>query len=183
MAARRLALLIANSEYQDPELRKLNAPLNDVQRLAALLIRPEIGGYETQLVPNGTKSAVERMIDRMLRDAARDDTALIFFAGHGLKDDDGELYFAVADTESGYLGSTAVSAVWLRSQMQKSRVACQIVLLDCCFGGAFARGSVGRGDQVESGRALEVPDLKQTGRGQVVITAADATQFAFEQAH
>ena len=52
---------------------------------------------------------------------------------------------------------------------------------DCCFGGAFARGLVVRVDQVESGRALEVPDLEKTGRGQAVITAADVTQFAFER--
>jgi hypothetical protein len=33
---------------------------------------------------------------------------------------------------------------------------------------------------VESGKALEVPDLQLEGRGQVVITSADATQFALE---
>jgi Sel1 repeat/Caspase domain len=126
---------------------------------------------------------MERTIDRVLVEADREDTVLIFFAGHGLKRENGKLYFAAVDTEPGYLGSTAMSAAWLMEQMQSSQVRRQIVLLDCCFGGAFARGNVWRGDdRVESGKALEVPNLDLEGRGQVVITAADAMQFAFEGA-
>jgi uncharacterized caspase-like protein len=130
----------------------------------------------------GLKRAIERAIDETLTDNGRDDTVLIFFAGHGLKQEDGTLYFAATDTEPSYLDSTAISAAWLTRKMQSSRVGTQIVLLDCCFGGAFARGSVwrGGGDPVESGKALEVPDLELAGRGQVVISSADAMQFAFE---
>lgn len=182
MPGKRLALLVANAEYQHAELRKLNSPHDDVLALEALLGRPDIGGYEIQVLSNGSKSVVERAIDRTLTDSGRDDTVLIFFAGHGLKHEDGTLYFAAADSEPDYLDSTAISAGWLVRKMQISRVGCQIVLLDCCFGGAFARGHLWRGDRVESGKALEVPDLKYSGRGQVVITAADAMQFAFEGA-
>jgi Caspase domain len=180
MAEKRLALLIGNAEYQHGELRKLYGPHHDVQVLEALLARPEIGGYQTQVVVDGTKNEVERAIDRLLSDGQRDDTALIFFAGHGLKRENGKLYFAVADTDPEVLGSTAVSAGWLAEQMQDSRVGFQIVLLDCCFGGAFAVGNLWRGDQVESGISLKVSNLEQRGRGQVVITAADSMQFALE---
>jgi TPR repeat protein len=181
MAGKRLALLIANAEYQHTELGKLNAPQHDVRVLETLLTRPDIGGYQTQLLIDGTKGTMERAIDRMFTKGEREDTVLIFFAGHGLKHENGTLYFAAIDTEPEYLGGTAVSAGWLMEQMQNSHVGRQIVLLDCCFGGAFARGSVWRGgDRVESGRALEVPDLELEGRGQVIITSADAMQFALE---
>jgi HEAT repeat protein len=180
MAGKWLALLIANAEYQHAELRKLNAPQHDVKTLAALLERPDIGGYQAQVLIDGTKGAIERAINRMLVEGERDDTALIFFAGHGLKHENGKLYFAAKNTEPEFLGGTAVSAAWLMEQMQDSRVRSQIVLLDCCFGGAFARSLWPRGDKVESGESLKVPDLAQSGRGQVVITAADAMQFAFE---
>jgi hypothetical protein len=181
MAGKRLALLIANANYEHSELRKLNAPTHDVEALGELLTRSDIGGYEGQVLIDGTKGTIERAIDRMLTKGERDDTALIFFAGHGLKHANGKLYFAAQDTEPDYLGATAVSASWLMEQMQNSRVGSQIVLLDCCFGGAFARGMVRRGEKVESGRALEVPGLALEGRGQVVITSADAMQFAFEE--
>lgn len=182
MVGKRLALLIANAEYKHSELRKLMAPHHDVRALEALLTRPDIGGYQTEVLVNETKAAMEWAIDRTLTDAERDDTVLIFFAGHGLKHENGTLFFAAVDTQPKYLAGTAVSAGWLVDQMKHSRVSSQIVLLDCCFGGAFARANVwARGDQVESGMALKVPDLEQHGRGQVVITAADAMQFAFEE--
>jgi hypothetical protein len=181
MAGKRIALLIANAEYQYSDLSKLNAPHYDVEALEMLLRRHDIGRYETQVLVDGTKGAVERAIDQLLTGSESDDTALIFFAGHGLKADNGKLYFAAADTEPQYLAGTAVSANWLVEQMQDSQVRSQIVLLDCCFGGAFARSLWRRGDRVESGEALKVPDLAQSGRGQVVITAADAMQFSFEE--
>jgi hypothetical protein len=181
MAGKRLALLIANANYQHSELRKLNAPHSDVRALEALLKRADVGGYQTQLLIDSTKGEMERAIDRMLAKGEREDTVLIFFAGHGLKHENGKLYFAAIDTEPEYLGGTALSAGWLMEQIQNSHVGRQIVLLDCCFGGAFARGNVWRGgDRVESGRALEVPDLELEGRGQVIITSADAMQFALE---
>jgi formylglycine-generating enzyme required for sulfatase activity len=181
MAGKRLALLIANAEYRHPELQKLNAPQDDVRALETLLERPDIGRYQTQVLIDATKWGMEMAIAQLLADSERDDTALVFFAGHGLKHQNGKLYFAAIDTNPEYLGPTAVSAGWLTEQMQNSQVGRQIVLLDCCFGGAFARGNVwGRGGQVESGKALEVPDLELEGRGQVVITSADAMQFALE---
>src|ERR1700740_371753 len=147
MAGKCLALLIANAEYQHAELRKLNAPHHDVETLAALLKQPDIGGYQAQGLIDDTKGAIERAINRILVKGERDDTALIFFAGHGLKHENGKLYFAAMDTEPEFLGGTAVSAAWLMEQMQDSRVRSQIVLLDCCFGGAFARSLWPRGDK------------------------------------
>jgi hypothetical protein len=38
------------------------------------------------------KMTVEAAVDRMLTDGNRQDTALIFFAGHGLKPESGKLY-------------------------------------------------------------------------------------------
>jgi Caspase domain/Sel1 repeat len=181
MSGKRFALLLANANYQHVELRKLNAPHNDVQTLQDLLTRPEIGNYETELLIDGTKGQMERAINRVLTKGEREDTNLIFFAGHGIKHENGKLYFAAVDTEPEYLGGTAVSAAWLTEEMQNSKSGRQIILLDCCFGGAFARGNVWRGgDRIESGKALAVPDLEVEDRGQVVVASADAMQFAFE---
>jgi hypothetical protein len=145
MAGNRLALLIANAEYQNPELQKLNAPVHDIRKLETLLTHPDIGGYQTQVLINGTKGEMERAIDRILVTGEREDAVLIFFAGHGIKHENGKLYFAAIDTEPGYLGGTAVWSDWLKEQMQWSRVRRQIVLLDCCYGGAFARATFGAG--------------------------------------
>jgi hypothetical protein len=73
-----------------------------------------------------------------------------------------------------------ISSAWLLELMQNSRARRQIVLLDGCFGGAFARGYLWRGEQVEAGESLRIPDPQLEGRGQVVIASADAMQFALE---
>src|SRR5258708_9493687 len=98
MAEKRLALLFANAEYQNSELRKLNAPQHDIRQLEALLTRPDIGGYEAELLIDAYKGAIEVAIDRMLVRGERGDTELIFFAGHGLKHENCKLYVAAADT-------------------------------------------------------------------------------------
>src|SRR5208283_636915 len=182
MAGKRLALLIANAQYQHPKLRQLEAPPHDVRALEKVLEDPNIGGYEPLVLVDRTKAEVERAINRLLASGKREDLVLIFFAGHGLKHENGKLYFAMTDTEPDFLAGTAVSAGWLVEQMQDSHIGRQIVILDCCYGGAFGRSlrRSGDGGLAESGKVLEIPDLLENGRGQVVITATDAMQFAFE---
>jgi hypothetical protein len=98
MAGKRRALLVANAEYNQAELRKLNTPQNDLRSLETLPARPDIGGYQGQVLIDSTKGTMERAIDRMLANGEREDTVLIFFAGHGLKHENGKLYFAAIDT-------------------------------------------------------------------------------------
>jgi WD40 repeat protein len=65
------------------------------------------------------------------------DTALLFFAGHGLRDHQGgisEGYLATSDA-CPQQGQWGVSLHWLRELLQKSPVRQQIVWLDCCHSG------------------------------------------------
>jgi Caspase domain len=161
----RHALLIANAQYDHPELKSLSNKRSILQLFKSVIERPDIGGYQTQVLVDQPKKAVEWAIDRILTDGDRNDTVLIYYDGHGLKGENGNLYFCVSDTVPMYLASTAVSAGWLIEQMENSRIYSKIVLLDCCFAAAFDRGHGLR------------------GRGnQVVIATADAMQFAFEDA-
>jgi hypothetical protein len=58
--------------------------------------------------------------------------------------------------------------------MDRSRSRKIVLLLDCCYSGAFARGHVAR-----SGEAVDVQE-RFDGRGRVVITASTAMEYAFE---
>ena len=98
MAGQRLALLIANAAYEHPELKKLVAPQNDVLALEILLTRPDIGSYRVQVLVNATTATMQRTIGRVLSEGKREDTIVLFFAGHGLKHANGKLYFAGIDT-------------------------------------------------------------------------------------
>ncbi len=60
--------------------------------------------------------------------------------------------------------------------MDRSRSQRQVLILDCCHSGAFARGSKGVvGASVGTASAFE-----GVGYGRVVLTATDATQYAWE---
>jgi hypothetical protein len=57
-----------------------------------------------------------------------------------------------------------------------------VLLLDCCFGGAFERGILARsGDDVQVLDAFQAQHEEPSTRGRWVITASTATQYAFEE--
>lgn len=176
MTENRVALIIANYRYEDAELRQLVAPAQDAEALARVLKDPTIGGFEIQLYLNEPSYKVRQRIDAFFTDPQRkrDDLLLLYFSGHGIKDEDGRLYLATIDTQRKLPRSTAVSANFVSEVMLRSRPRRQVLLLDCCYSGAFARGMLAKSDQrVGTKEHFE-------GRGRIVLTASDAMQYAFE---
>ena len=76
----------------------------------------------------------------MLTERQPADLVLLHFSCHGLKDDAGELYLAATNTVPNRLASTAVDSVLVNRLMRRSRARRVVLLLDCCYGGAFERG-------------------------------------------
>jgi len=67
-----------------------------------------------------------------------------------------------------------VESHWLLDQLEDCRARRQIVILDCCFSGAFARGAKGD-DDIGLGERLV-----GEGRGRVVLTASRSSEYSFE---
>jgi uncharacterized caspase-like protein len=174
---RKLALVIGNSEYDDASLARLITPSGDVDDLAALLKSPEVGGFDEVLtLVNEAATSVRKAVARLFKDKSPDDLLLLYFSGHGVLDDQGHLYLAVKDTERDLLSGTAIPANYITGEMDRSRSKRQVLVLDCCHSGAFARGGKGAvGASVGTASAFE-----GTGYGRVVLTATDATQYAWE---
>jgi CheY-like chemotaxis protein len=172
----RVALLIATSKYEDSRLRPLVAPEPDAKSLAEVLSKPEIGAFTVQTVVNQPAHLIARAIERHLTGRRLDDFVLLHISCHGVKDADGQLYFASSDTQRDLLASTTVSAAFLRDQLNRSRARTILVLLDCCYSGAFVSGIRGDSDLHLREQLLSEPP----GRGRVVITASDAVQYAWE---
>jgi outer membrane protein assembly factor BamB len=173
----KIALIIGNSEYQDPTLARLAAPGVDVRNLAEVLRAPEIGGFgEVTILANETVSIILKAIARFFSQKKPDDLLLLYFSGHGVRDDHGQLYLATKDTEHDLLSGTAVPAAFLTGEMDRSHSRRQVLILDCCHSGAFAQGAKGTaGESIGTGAAFE-----GTGYGRVVLTASDATQYAWQ---
>src|SRR5829696_2246069 len=172
--AGRYALIVANDRYDDPKLKRLRGPAKDAEALAQVLRDPAIGDFAVDVAMNEPEARLRRKVNRFFQDRARDDTLLLHFSGHGLKDAGGDLYFAAADTEVDHLEDSAVESDWVRRRMDASRSMKIVLLLDCCFSGAFGKGLRPRGD----GAAHAMEALE--GSGRVVLTASDAVQFSWE---
>jgi Caspase domain len=170
----REALIVAVSEYRDPKLRRLRAPVVDASALGRVLEDPAIGGFRVQRALDEDESALTRRLARFFSDRRPEDLLLIHFSCHGIKDASGELYMAAADTETDLLSATGIPSRWLSEQIGKCRSKRIVVLLDCCFSGSFPFGTSFRaGDQVNVQQHLE-------GRGRVVMTASNAMEYSFE---
>src|SRR4051794_12043627 len=174
MAAVRSALIIANDEYQDPKLRKLRAPAQDAEELGRVLRDPAIGDFDVEVSTNEPEHVVRRKIATFFDGRRREDLLLLHISSHGLKDDSGRLYFAATDTEVDHLDATAVWAEFVNRQMTNSRSRRIVLLLDCCYSGAFASGMTAR-----AGEGVDVKERFE-GSGRAVLTASSAMEYSFE---
>ena len=174
VAGTRSALIIASSDYTDVGLRRLRAPASDARALGAVLHDPGIGGFEVRTLLNDPAHEVNLAVEEFFADRQPDDLLLMHFSCHGVKDEDGELYFAMANTQLRRLGATAVAADFVNRRMSRSRSRRVVLLLDCCYAGAFERGMTAR-----AGTAVGI-ESQFGGRGRAVITASSAMEYAFE---
>jgi len=175
VTAKRSALIVATSQYKDHRLAPLDGPGRDAEGLRTVLANREIGGFDVRLAINSRVDSVRRTLEAFFADRARDDLLLVHFSGHGLKDDDGQLYLAAADTQIDRLLSTGIDAAWVNRLMNRCRSERIALFLDCCFAGAFTTGMVRRAG-VESAGVKE----QFSGSGLFVIAASDAMQYSFE---
>ena len=178
MDERRFALIIATDQYEDKGLRQLTSPARDAEALAQTLEDAAIGNFNVQTLLNKPSYEVRKEIEGFFIDKERNDLLLLYFSCHGIKDEDGHLCYCSIDTSGKRLLSTAIESDFVNKVMQRSRSRKQVLLLDCCYSGAFARGDLAKAaDKVVGTKA------RFDGKGRVVITASDAVQYALEGGH
>ena len=74
---RRFALIIANSKYQDPDLRELIAPGKDSEYLANVLKDHKIGNFNVQTMLNEPAHKIEEVIEEFFNSRNRNDVLLL----------------------------------------------------------------------------------------------------------
>lgn len=176
----KVALLIGVSQYGSG-LNPLPAAVKDVEAMRELLVSPEIGGFaesDVIVLKNPERQPMEEAIESLFAGRHKDDLVMLFFSGHGIKDDTGRLYLATRGTrktpQGDLIRSTAVSSNILHDSMSRSRSKRQVVILDSCFSGAFAEGLSAKDDGSVDIRA------QLGGEGRAVLTSSSSTQYSFE---
>ena len=168
MAGRYRALLIGNSSYPADEhnLQTLKGPVKDIAVLNRALIDPGTGLFadaDVTLLPEATSTRAIRALGRFFGTADRDDLLLVYFSGHGKLDPTGRLHLCMQDTDSTDLLSTALSSARINEFAEASRARNVVIVLDCCYAGAFRGGDLGE---------------TVAGPGRYVLTSCRGTQLA-----
>ena len=173
----RAALVVATGTYIDPGLAPLAAATRDAELMAEVLRDPGVGGFEVTNVIDGGEREIRGRVEEFLADRGQDDVVVVYLSCHGVLDARDRLYFAAADTVQAKLASTGVEAGWLLNRLQDCPAVSQVVILDCCFSGAFVRGGSkgGAGTDVRVGQRLAAG-----GRGRAVLTASKAMERSWE---
>jgi hypothetical protein len=143
--ARRKALIVANDEYEQEQLRDLLAPAADAEALDRVLSDARIGDFAVQVIRNQPAHDIAARIEDLFAESRPDDLLLLHYSGHGIKSESGELFLAASNTRPTRLRATAVSADFVLQCMRDSRSRSIVLLLDCCYAGAFPQGVRGAG--------------------------------------
>ena len=177
----KVALLIGVGNYEHPDdLKPLVSAPKDVAAMQRILLNAQMGEF-SEVIPliDPDPMQMQEAIETLYRDRAKDDLVLLFFSGHGIKDDSGKLYFSTRVTRKTPRGelvkSSAVPARFVQEIMGNSRSRRQVMILDCCFSGAFDPSLNAKDDG-----SLDIRG--QLGaEGRVVLTSSSSTEYSFEQ--
>lgn len=175
------ALLIGSGKYDCPQdFNNLNTVRQNTVALNELFTNPEIGGFdEVKILTHPTKGDMEFAIATLFSmEKRKDDVLLLYFAGHGFKDDHGRLYFAARNSQQNLPSATMLSAQWIHQRMDECRAKRQIIMLDCCFSGAFEPNFQAMSGQT-TGRHQVVGTSGAEGR--VALASSGGLEYSFEQ--
>lgn len=171
---RRLALLIGNTKFENSKsFPPLRTPVNDVQDFAAAL--QKYGDFEIfDTLIDATCETINQQIENLFNKAERDDLTLFYYSGHGYRGPDGRHYLVALNTHPDLLRSTGVSEAFIQDIMSNSRSQQRIVILDCCFSGAFAEGR-----KSGVGEPLQFDELR--GEATAILASSGTIQYSFEE--
>lgn len=168
------ALLIGVSQYE-AGLPPLAAAPKDVAAMLRVLQSPELGAFdevETLIDPDLT--TMQMGIHLLFKNCPKGDLRLLYFSGHGIANDEGKLYLATRITSKDNFEADAVPASFIQERMREhGHQTNHVLILDCCYSGAFAEGWLAKSVDINLKPQLEV-------EGSVVLTSSTSTQKSYE---
>ena len=174
MAGLRHAILCAASEFpEEKALLPLRCPEHDADELGKILESKTHGDFDhVHILKNLPHQKILEKVNRVLKNASREDMVVFFYSGHGKLDEAGRLYLAASNTCIDVLETTSVPVSQIKDLIDISPVQQTAIILDCCYSGAieksFTKGSVD-----------EQLNL-MGGKGTYVLTASTGLQTAKE---
>lgn len=131
------AIVIGNSNYNDNSLANLPTVENNVDGLISVLSDINIIGFQESKIfkflnYNSASELGKELASIILKTT---DTILLYFAGHGKINDDGELCLTVSGTDVNALELTSIPFKAIKNLLSKSPAKSKILIIDSCFSG------------------------------------------------
>jgi hypothetical protein len=172
-------LAVGVSDYADKSL-KLNYAAKDARDFAAAFKQQSALYQEviTKVLPNASAEQVLDGLDWLRNEVTAKDVGVLFLAGHGVNDADGDYYFLPKDANTDRLRRTAVPYFEVKKTLS-SLPGKTIAFIDTCHSGNI----MGSGAQIRRGVAditAVVNDLTAAENGVVVFASSTGRQFSLE---
>jgi uncharacterized caspase-like protein len=142
-----------------------------------VLGHPDLGGFTVTEVRDSRVHDLRIVTDDFLARRQPQETVVVYLSCHGLLTPRRRLYFAASDTNQNQLAATGIEARWLIECLDECRAKRQVVILDCCFSGAFALAK----GVADVGLQERFAEIAEEGCGRTVLTASRATEYSFER--
>jgi branched-chain amino acid transport system substrate-binding protein len=140
----KFALLIGISDYKENAVPNLPAVTGDLEAMQQVLKNPQIAHFDrVQVLSNPMRQDMADAIEQLFTECRPEDLILFYFSGHGFKDGNGKLYLTSTNTRENQRNiskASAIEARFIHDQMESSLCKRQVIILDCCFSGAFSEG-------------------------------------------
>ncbi|GAB3661175.1 hypothetical protein GCM10027589_23280 [Actinocorallia lasiicapitis] len=138
-------MLVGASRYDDPAFPDTPAVANSLTGLCEVLTDRALGGWPQERVTIVDAPRDAPMLVRSLRRWAEEteDVFLLYFAGHGVLQDRGELCLVLEDTVAEDPDVTGLEYQRIRDLLVNSPARVKIVILDCCYSGRAIRTLAG----------------------------------------
>jgi hypothetical protein len=127
------AVLIGASGFRSGQLPDIPAVRANLLGLQRALSYPRLGPLPREHCVVLSEPKDPAAVGSTL--AAAGDLLLVYYAGHGLLDDDGLLHLALPSTDPDNIGYTAIPLELIKRDVGKARARVRVLILDCCFSG------------------------------------------------
>jgi len=174
-AAKRIALVIGNNAYS--EVSRLEKAVADAEVISATL---QGLGFEVITVTDVARARMARALVDFETRVSPGDTALFFFAGHGVALDGGNYLMPtdipnVTESQRNLLRTEGFLADDIAERLRDRGAATTVMILDACRNNPFKAGP---GRSIGQSRGLQRMDAR---RGMFVMFSAGAGQEALDR--
>lgn len=179
IASKRLGLLIATTGYAEPQLPSVPDGAAQLNDLADVLRSPKIGGFSLTVLIDPNAETARSAVVNLLAGREPDDLVLLYVLGHCIRQTDDTLFLALRQTTRSDLENTALTAAFVRQQLQQTAAKKQIIILDSLLGSIVSPATpVDRDLPLNVGLNFCVPNHHQA-----ILAASDYLSFCLAGEH